>query len=261
MRFSIGLFMAGLIGVAICPSHTHAALTPVALTGSWDGSPPGTLHEVMQTMLGTTYDVNAPANRVQDSGVGVTDQTWTIYDTATTALLLEIAGYKDLNSFGIYNLDTKQTLEIFKGSNSGIKQKEVIFDGAIAKVGNKSLYVGSSFGFYLKTPDTTFYSRMGDNANGLDQMVTQQTAVDRKLKLKNVEGGPEQNIWWKAGEYLLAWEDLALPGGDKDYQDMVIKIDAIAQPEYLPVPEPSTYLFASLLLLPFLTKLCRIRRN
>lgn len=258
--------------VAVCilgrPVVTNAALTMIPTDGneSWDGYPPGTLYNVMQTMLSTSYNVNDPANRVQDTGNpgDITDQVWTITTpTATTALLLEIAGYKNINSFGIYNLFSLEELEIFGGSASGITQKQVTFNGVTASVqGGGTLVVGSKFGFYLKTPHTTFYSRMSDNASGLDQMVTQKTDVDRKLKLRRVEGGPDENIWWYKGESLLAWEDLPVPSGDNDYQDMVIKVQAVAVPDYLPVPEPTTIIAGALLLLPFgLTTIRMMRRR
>ena len=67
--------LAVLAGLAGATLSVQAGLTTVATTGSWDGNPPGTLATVMQTLLNDpSYDVNAAANRVQDSGP-INDQT------------------------------------------------------------------------------------------------------------------------------------------------------------------------------------------
>lgn len=258
MKYSFCVTLAGALAAA---STVGAALTPVATTGSSDGTPPGTLVNVMKSLLGdASYDVNASANRVQDTGPGVTDQVWTIQNSATAVLMLEIAGHRGINRFGIYNLETKETLEIFSGSDSGVLSETISFTSGVASVGASSLTVGSQFGFYLSTDGgPTWYSRQSDNAHGLDQMVTLKTDTDRTLYLDAAGLGgwklpPGTTVNWLAGEYLLAWEDLAITGGDKDYQDMLVKVSAV------PVPEPSTYLAGALALVPLLLGL-RWRRT
>ncbi|MBX3744110.1 MAG: hypothetical protein KF833_02270 [Verrucomicrobiae bacterium] len=257
-------FQVALTAIFAATVTAGAALTPVATSGSSDGSPPGTLVDVMRSILNDpSYDANAPVNRVQDTGPGVTDQVWTIHDSATAVLILEIAGNRNINRFGIYNLSTKETLEIFSGTDSGLVSQSITFTGGTATVGANSLAVGNQFGFYLSTVNgPTWYSRQSDNPHGLDQMVTLKTDENRTLYLDAAGLGSwalaaGTQLDWKAGEYLLAWEDLAVTGGDKDYQDMLIKVSAV------PVPEPSTYVAGALALVPLLLGLRwrRIRRD
>lgn len=243
---------------------THAALTPVSTSGSWDGAAPGTLSQVMKSLLGEPlYDVNAAGNRVQDTGLGMTDQIWTINTSATTALLLEIAGNRTGNNFGIYNLNnTSQKLQIFPGSAAGVSFQTVTFSAGVATVGSSSLTVGNAFGFYLSGAGGTFYSRQSDNAGSYDQMVTLQTSANKTLNL-NAPGlgsswvnSTTPSIAWNVGEYLLGWEDLRWDNSDKDYQDMLVKVSAV------PVPEPTTLIAGALLLLPFAASTLRfVRKN
>ncbi len=265
LKFQLAISALGLAGATLC---AQAALTTVATSGSWDGNPPGTLATVMQTLLNdSSYDVNAAANRVADYNSPVTDQTWTVpgilgSGTASTALLLEIAGNAGINSFGIYNLNNGQMLQVFTGSASGVSTETVTFSGGTATVNNQSLYVGSAFGFYLQTAGgPTWYSQQNKNG-GDDHMVTLQTAVDRTLNLSAsglgswaASGSTTES--WDPGEYLLGWEDLALQGGDVDYQDMLVKVDAVP----VPVPEPTTMIAGALLLLPFGASTLRILRK
>ena len=258
---------AGLAGATL---SVQAGLTTVATTGSWDGNPPGTLATVMQTLLNDpSYDVNAAANRVQDSGP-INDQTWTVpgilgaTGSASASLLLEIAGNAGINSFGIYNLTTKATLQVFAGSASGVSTATMTFSDGTATVGGLSLYVGSDFGFYLQTAGgPTWYSQQSLN-NGDDHMVTLKTTTTRNLDLSasGLGGwalpqvnGQDKTETWNPNEYLLGWEDLALSGGDDDYQDMLVKVCAV------PVPETSTVVAGALLLLPFGFSTLRILRK
>jgi len=262
--FKYALFAAGLVVAAF---NSQADLTVVPATGSSDGNPPGTLVTVMQTLLGNpSYNVNATANRVQDYNSPVTDQTWTVpgilgSGTASTALLLEIAGNAGINSFGIYNLNSGQMLQVFAGSDSGVTTATVTFSGGTATVNSHSLYVGSAFGFYLQTAGgPTWYSQQSLNG-GDDHMVTLQTASDQTLNLSASGLGGwalpgSQTESWDPGQYLLGWEDLPLSTGDNDYQDMLVKVNAE------PVPEATTMIAGALLLLPFGASTLRIlRRN
>lgn len=247
-------------------THSQAALTSVSTTGSWDGDAPGgpgTLVQVMKSLLGNpSYNANALGNRVQDTGPGITDQTWSINTSATTALLLEIAGNHTGNNFGIYKLGSPaKKLQIFPGSAAGVSSQTVTFSGGIAYVGANSLNVGNVFGFYLSGPGGTFYSRQSDNTGGYDQMVTLKTSANTSLNL-NAPGlagwknSTTPTIDWNVGEYLLGWEDLPWNNSDKDYQDMLVKVSAI------PVPEPATMIAGALLLLPFgLSTLRFIRKD
>jgi hypothetical protein len=179
---------------------------------------------------------------------------WTANASQTSTLLLEIAGNKDINSFGIYDLVTKKTLQIFAGTVSGITTKTVTYSGGIVSLGSDNLTVGSSFGFYLQSGSgPTYYSRVSDNGTDGDHMVTQRTSASRTLLASS--GLIPSDVSWGTSEYLLGWEDIPLSSGDKDYQDMLVKVDAV------PVPEPTTMIAGALLLLPFGASTLRILRK
>jgi hypothetical protein len=251
-RSYIGIGSIAFLGAAL---SSQAALTAIVGPSS-DGNPPGTLVQVMETLLNdSNYDATDPANRIQDTGVGVTDQVWTITTPAATAIVLEIAGNKGINNFGLYNLQTKQKLEVFAGGNDATTPSRTVSltPAGIAQVSDINgpiglpVTVGTQFGFYLEsgTGGPTYYSRQSDNTGTDDQMVTLKTDVTKTLNL----GAFTQNAGstpWNPGEYLLAWEDLDVPSGDRDYQDLLVKVSAI------PVPEPSTYIAGGLALLPLL---------
>jgi len=207
-------------------------------------------------MLGDlTYNVNAPANRLDDS----LDQVWTTGGLPSVqTLLLEIAGHRAGNEFGLYNLTTGVKLPVFPGTDAGVTSKTVTFDSSgNATVGTTTKLIGATFGFYLAYGNTTFYSHESDNpetSGPKDHMVTLVTTGPKTLNLSSysptyTSGG---TIPWHPGEFLLAWEDLPLTSGDSDYQDMIVKVA---------VPEPTTMLAGALLLLPFAASTIRRLRN
>ncbi|QTA79090.1 Uncharacterized cell wall protein, DUF4114 [Desulfonema limicola] len=155
-------------------------------------------------------------------------------DDATAFLFLEIASYKDENIFGIYGYSDENgyivigdTLEVFKGSDSPLTSVTLAFDSLTGDVTNQATdlttNIGTTFGFYLTTPDDTYYSHTGLNQDNFDHLMLFDTQDN------SVGGLLGSNI-------VLAWEDLP-GGGDKDFSDMVIGISDIA-----PVPEPATML-------------------
>lgn len=204
----------------------------------------------MQTLTGNaSYDATSPAHRVDD---GV-DQVWTGASggNVVSTLVLEIAGNRAGNSFGIYNLlNVNDRVQVFAEADAGV-------------AGPTSVAVppswGSYFGFYLANGNTAFYSRQSDN-NGFDYMLTLKNSGPGAITLNTA---PFASTWangssvsWNSGEYLLAWEDLPIGGGaEPDYQDMLVKVYAT------PVPEPSTLIAGALLLLPFAASTARALRR
>jgi len=132
------------------------------------------------------------------------------------SILAEVAGYRNRNQFGLYAAGHPAArLRVFAGS-----------DG----VGTtRSDYIPRSvdFGFYLDSPAGTFFSE-----DSLNQGYAQAVIYD-------VSGHTATfgDARYRFGEddYLVAFEDLRLPGGDKDYQDMVVLVSGAE-----PVPEPAT---------------------
>ena len=204
----------------------------------------------MTTMTGSSFDATAPVNRVQDAGIGITDQVWTApAGGVISTLILEIAGNAGGNSFGIYNLADKNTrVSAFNGSDSAVNTATIVVPSAW----------NGLFGFYLANGSSAFYSRESDNG-GKDNMVTLKTAQSVTLNPSLVTkwgGSSPQNVTWSPGEFLLAWEDLTIGGGaEPDFQDMIVKVNAV------PVPEPTTMIAGALLLLPFGASTLRILRK
>ena len=218
----------------------HAALTVVSNT-TWDSNPADRLNTLL--FQGTSGDpANSDTYRVDDSQ----DQTYAFPSSAVSTLLLEIAGNKNGNAFGIYDpsdpSNSSKRIQLFSGPDGAVTTKSVTFDS-----GAKTITVGStvktygaaSFGFYLSGPGGTFYSQPSLN-DGKDNLITFDNWTVTTLRntpgataLKNSSGG---NLF----DRILAWEDLKLKDSDKDYNDMLIGLSLTV------VPEPGTMLAGGL---------------
>lgn len=128
---------------------------------------------------------------------------WRSFSPVTATLMFEFAGYAPNNSFGYYDIDTpSKKVEIFGGANSPVLTSSVDISG--------------HFGFYLQSVQGTWYSQ----------------------DILNEDQSPHMLAFRESPtSYLLAWEDLPFSIADKDFQDMVIRVDQAA-----PIPEPSTFL-------------------
>lgn len=198
---------------------------------------PTTLSDVMgNSLYGDYRDTGAEA-------VVLTD-TDGFQDDATAYLLLEIAGYKNTNAFGIYgfsmdandNVVLGDTLQVFAGADNAITSTTMFFDvqNGLVSVGknqdtgeliNPIDLGGITFGFYLDVNATgqRYYSHSSLNADGLDHMMIFDTSDNEVGMLLG-------------SDVVIAMEDL--PGlGDADYNDMVVGVSDVA-----PVPEPATML-------------------
>mgnify|MGYP006298435505 CR=1 FL=1 len=175
---------------------------------SWDGTPPGHIENVLSNnsdaLLGSIYSGFSDITLKR-----VSQQTWAGHGVQTN-LLAEYAGYAPRNAFGWYDTaDPSITAQIFAGSN----------------IPGDSTYTAFSdprtFGFYLD-PN-------GDAANRMFSGIEPYQAVVYKvLEFDN--------------EYIIGFEDLRLPGGDIDFQDLIVR----AQVSAAPVPEPSTIVLMGL---------------
>jgi len=199
------IMMAFLLSSTSATALTLSFATPeydLTFGTSWDGTPPGNIQNVLtdnaDSWLGSIY-----------SGVSaitlkrVSQQTFT-GSGIQADLLAEYAGYAPRNIFGWYDVaDHTNATTIFPGSAvSGASYAED-FGGPV------------TFGFYLD-PN-------GDATNRMYSGLTPgQAVVYKVLELDN--------------EYIIGFEDLWLPGGDKDFQDL------IARAQVAPVPEPGTIL-------------------
>lgn len=122
------------------------------------------------------------------------------------AMQIEIAGNANSNIFGWYDVATNNKTQLFSGPQGA---------GAVAM-----FTPTASYGFYLQTGSGTFYTNSGVGADSGNQhfaLFQQSAAVGSEV-------------------YWMGIEDLPFSSSDKDYNDMVIKLNSVA------VPEPSSIL-------------------
>jgi hypothetical protein len=180
------------------------------------------------------------------------DEVWALSASGvgSAVMMFEIAGNAATNTFGIYDLNNKNTtLEIFSGPNSNSNGGPFNNQGTLTTLssavnpsnGKLNFFTGpissglvefssSNFGFYLGTAKHgIFYSQSALNANGDDQLASYRgnDSLQMDANQNSVFGTFTSN------NYILAWEDLVYANSDKDFNDMVIMIESI-----VPVPEP-----------------------
>lgn len=228
-------FAKTLIAVAFTAGlSTSAFATPVTLGGE---SPD------LQTVINNLYTCatcsglaaapNVNLNQVDESGKFSIEAS----GGSVSTMVIEVAGNASTNKLGIYDIyDANKRLEIFNGAASELVTfgaKTTLYNASLA--GNTYFSVGSnnnwlqfsssSFGYYLETIGGTFFSQASLNG-GNDQMVMFQGDGVDTIQLPWTDPG----IWGRSS-FIMAWEDLALPNSDKDYQDMVVYVESITVPE------------------------------
>ena len=179
---------------------------PLVFGTSWDGSPrPGNIEDVLQanadSFFGSIYAV--PSLKLKR----VDERVWTGIGVETN-LLAEYAGFAPKNIVGWYDIsDPNIYAPIYLGSASPPNRVDTAFSEI------------KTLGFYLDP-----------NGNPMDRMFTTtdpyQAVVYKILGFSN--------------EYIIGFEDLKLPGGDRDYQDFIFS--AKVSPAATPTPEPATLL-------------------
>ncbi len=170
-----------------------------AFGSSWD-NPSSNVDTVLNSLQDEAGD-NLTLNMISAetwSGIG-----------ATSVILEELAGYKNNTTFGWYEQGTNNFNQIFAGADG--KGKSAVIDfGSMMDIG-----------FYIN-PN-------GRAANRMFTESDRNTHDDVQVAVFKVEE--------LVDTYILGWEDLDLNGGnggDRDYQDMIVRVQ-IAQ-----VPEPGT---------------------
>jgi len=196
----------------------------------------------LQTILnnitvGGTSSVNVNNDQVAPDG------RWMVTGTgnASATMIIEIAGYANINSFGVYNGSNfatlftgpavqgdRASLYVFSNGDIGVFQQ---FSGTYTTY--SGFLTGSDFGFFMMSNGNTWFSEDARNSDQSDHMVSFQGKGD----LVQLPGGYTGS--WSSSEYILGWEDLNLSGSDRDYNDMVVMVESV-QP--IPVPEPGTML-------------------
>ncbi len=214
----------------------------IALT-AWTGSASaivvsGSTGNALQTNLnnatvGGNSSIDVNADQIADG----LDSYWEIVggSGSTTTLVLELAGKRESNTFGIYDRnDTSNYVELFAGSDVASAQRTLTIDGGgavfIDGVDQGVNLSTGQFGFYLARPGVQFYSDSTLNPGGTDQMAAYRgTGVDT-LDLAGLG-----QFLWTDDQYIIAWEDMPYGRSDKDVNDLVVLIDGVVN-----VPEPGT---------------------
>lgn len=209
---------------------------------------PGT-EKSLQTILNELHSFPGSTSTAPDVNTGQANEVGQFQIEASggsiATMVIEIAGLAGSNTFGVYDINNPGAqLQLFGGAaTSGHSSTlKVTFDGTNYKFSSTTydaagdltsfstaLFSSASFGYYLSTGSSVFYSEASKNANGDDHMVAYQ-GDNEKIKLPN--GLPAV---WGSSSYILAWEDQPLANGDRDYNDMVVYVESIT-----PVPEPGS---------------------
>ncbi len=185
---------------------------------SWD-DPSNEVEAVLKGIQEDIYGV--PSGDVTltivNYGIDAILETWTGFGVQSI-ILEELAGYRENTTFGWYDkLDKESFNEIFDGDADNGDKKAITFA------------TETEFGFYIDPNGISgnrMYTEHEENTHD-----DYQVAIFKIEELEN--------------SYILGWEDLDLnggEGGDRDYQDMIIR----ATVQTAPVPEPATmFLFGS----------------
>ncbi|MGE3666166.1 MAG: DUF4114 domain-containing protein [Steroidobacteraceae bacterium] len=195
---------------------------------------------LQQILDGITVDGSSSVNVLTDQYAN--DSQWSLGGSggAFSQIVIELAGYAAINSFGIYDAaDPTRFVEIFAGSaaaggSSSRATFSIMADGQVVRnlFEETGVYFSDNlFGFYLSTPGHTWYSDASRNTDGADHMVAYQGTGDT-VKIGNTIAGP-----WANNEFVMAWEDLARGQWDYDYNDFVVMVESV---NGVKVPEPGT---------------------
>lgn len=218
---------ATLLGLSLAIPASATVINGNSLQNGLDNLAYG---NALGTVDADFYDVNT-------SQLG-NDEIWNVTSSAVTSqtILFEFAGFRNANTFGIYDIrNSGNTLQIFSGrEGAGSMEITIGLSNTFASIlpaggtGNAT-FSSPNFGFYLDGPGGTFYSQSNLNAGGADQMIAFQGQGDRYIDAHGF--GPSL---FSQGEFILAWEDLRYNRTDGDFQDFVVLVSNVR-----PVPAPS----------------------
>jgi len=183
-------------------------------SGSWDGSQKN-IGYCLTASGGCSQLGASPPGTIPywgaASGVADPNMFFQASGSSNAAVQLTIAGNAGTNRFGWFETNAAGTL---------IGARHELFDGATNGT-NATFSPTSYFGYYLTDgkSNTTWYSLSTGNPSG--QTTQQHFAIFAPTG---------SSTFW------IGMEDLPLSASDKDYNDLVIKVSAVA------VPEPATIL-------------------
>jgi hypothetical protein len=195
---------------------------------------------------------------------------------SSVTLILELAGFANQNTFGIYDpLNSSNTLDptgltgaltqIFEGkdvgSDPGLKESAKITfttDGSggwkitvdeidtNVQSGDDDATDGTTFtgklksnlfGFYITSPQGTFFTDDTRNPDVAGKKAHALVFEGNGNTLTLTGAELADNTFDPNDDWIIGWEDL-YNLGDKDYNDLVVKVGGVGKP----VPEPLTLL-------------------
>jgi hypothetical protein len=228
-----------LLRAAVVAGLALAATTQAQAACTFGGSGEPSLQSTVNTMLSGGAP-NVATECVTDGN----DAGWrTVGSTGSIAVQVELAGNAGSNEFGIYDLSTGETRRIFEGNDGagagaptvlaplGSGQWRVRFREDGERTWTALNLSTSAFGFYLHSTaqGANFYSDTDRNADHADHLYAYQGN-----NLSTFAGGDYVGEIFGLDDYILAWDDLLAPGGDRDFQDFVAVVRDIT-----PVPLPT----------------------
>lgn len=196
--------------------------------------------ESSETSLQGVFDSVLPAGSLVAAGDCVAssaDMLWSAQGRAAASILVEIAGFAGGNVLGIYDPLNPESgrVSLFAGpdgAGSNTTFSLVSSGGGYDVVTNGRVeghFASDVFGFYLRTPQhQTFFSEPSRNADRADHMYAYRGNGAA------FSSGPLAGSVFAASMYLLAFEDLPIPRGDRDFQDFVATVNFIT-----PIPLPA----------------------
>ena len=186
------------------------------------------------------------------------DAHWVTLSPTSATILLEIAGFANQNRFGLYDAaNPNNRIQIFSGPQGPGATAAITFTAAAGggynvtvTIGTSSWststpFVGTAFGFYLRTPqNNTFFSDSALNSGQVDRMYAYRGNGSQFISGPVTTDGNPGNDLFGANDVILAYEDLV--HGDNDYQDFVVLVRGV-QPSVVPLPAAAWLLGSGLL--------------
>ena len=227
-----GLLALGLMSSAqavyieTSPSHTEPTLQ--ALLDSYTIGGDSSIDVTTDQVEGAEYWRNT------DSGI------------TPTRLVADYSVNSHVNSFGIFDRnDASNRFELFDGANSagditafGMDADGSIWTGSLWGFGDSGEdFSSTTFGFYVDTGSSIFFSDSRLNAGSSQQMVAFQGTNQDDIDLPGFGGAAS----WTQGGWVLAFEDTVYIDSDKDFNDFVVFIESAE-----PVSEPGTVLLIAM---------------
>lgn len=240
--------------ILAAPMCLAAALySRAALADCTFGTPSGGEPDLQVSLNGLLSPAPNTVSGCLSDGLGQGgDAYWSSVGGTSATLLLEIAGFANINSFGLFDSSNPANrLLVFGGAAGTGARARISFagDGTVTMTSGgttRSADFGSSvFGFYLHTGQgLTFYSLSTLNPGGVDRMYAYRGNGGRFISGPVATDGNPANDIFGAHDAILAYEDLL--AGDNDFQDFVVLVRGV-QP--VPIPAAALLFGAGLLTL------------